>query len=194
MTYEQRIDAETSVPIKLTAKDFWLLAESGAFEKYARTELIEGEIWAVNSVWRWHSRVNAQFAFAIMKGLEAAGINLTVYGPGSIAMSDDSVPEPDISVGEHETSANEPISLTAVRIAVELSDSTRKMDLGRKAQLYARHGVPEYWVADRKDQRLVVHSAPTAKGYARINSVPFGEVAPSHTLTGLMVETTSLLD
>jgi hypothetical protein len=59
MTFQQRIEAANTTPVKLTAKDFWLLAESGAFEKYARTELIEGEIWAVNSVWRWHSRVNA---------------------------------------------------------------------------------------------------------------------------------------
>ena len=36
---------------RLTARDFWLLADAGAFEKYAKSELIEGEIWVVNSVW-----------------------------------------------------------------------------------------------------------------------------------------------
>ncbi len=157
-------------PGQLTAKDFWLLAGSGAFELYARTELIEGEIWAVNSVWRWHSRTNVQFAVAITKGLEAAGVDLTVYGPGSIALSDDSVPEPNISVAVPETSANEPISLNAVRIAIELSDTTRAMDLGRKAQLYARHGIPEYWVADREEQCVVVHSSPTPMAMRWLNT------------------------
>jgi hypothetical protein len=41
---------------RLTAKDFWLLADSGAFANHARTELIEGEILVVNSVHRWHAR------------------------------------------------------------------------------------------------------------------------------------------
>jgi Uma2 family endonuclease len=193
MTFEQRIEAGIT-PVKLTAKDFWLLAESGAFENYARTELIEGEIWAVNSVWRWHSRVNTQFAFAIMQGLADAKVDLTVYGPGSVAMSDDSVPEPDISVAMPETSAREPISLWAVKIAVELSDTTRDMDLARKAILYARHGVPEYWVADREGQVLVRHSSPTENGYADVISVPFGETVTSVVIDGLSVETKSLLD
>ena len=193
MTFEKRIEPG-STPVKLTAKDFWLLAESGAFESYSRTELIEGEIWAVNSIWRWHSRVNAQFIIAVNKGLEAAGLDLTVYGPGSIAMSDDSVPEPDISIGAHESSAREPISLWAVKIAIELADTTRDMDLGRKAKLYARHGVPEYWVADREAQKLVRHSKPGEDGYADIVAVAFGDIIEAATLPGLRVETRSLLD
>lgn len=32
---------------KLRVADFLLLAEAGAFSDYARTELIEGEIWVV---------------------------------------------------------------------------------------------------------------------------------------------------
>ena len=194
MTAAHRLDPQESAPVKLTARDFRVLAESGAFETYARTELIEGEIWAVNSVFRWHARTNTQFAFAIMKGLEAANIDLTVYGPGSIAMSDETVPEPDISVGLREPSADEPISLAAVRLAIELSDSTRDMDLRRKPHVYARHGVPEYWVADRKAQNLVIHSSPTAEGYARVEVIAFGEPVEARTLPGLTVETASLLD
>jgi Uma2 family endonuclease len=129
-----------------------------------------------------------------MKGLEAAGIDLTVYGPGSVAMADDSVPEPDISIAAHETSARAPISLWAVKIAVELADSTRDMDLGRKAKLYARHGVPEYWVADRETQMLVRHAAPHETGYAEVTQVAFGEPVSSSTLAGLTVETRCLLD
>jgi Uma2 family endonuclease len=194
MTAQQRIAAATSAPVRLNATDFRLLAESGAFARYARTELIEGEIWAVNSIWRWHSRVNAQFIIEIDRALTAAGHALTVYGPGSVALSDDSVPEPDISVCLPESSAREPISLAAVRIAVELADTTRDMDLGRKAQLYARHGIPEYWVADRETQQLVQHTQPAENGYARIIKIAFGDPLVSETLGGVTVATASLLD
>ena len=100
------MDAATPVPIKLTAKDFWLLAGSGAFRNYARTGLIEGEIFVARSIWRWHARVNAQFGFAIQEGLKAAGLEMLVYGPDSVAMSDDSVPEPDLPVALPEPNAD----------------------------------------------------------------------------------------
>lgn len=192
MTAEQRLATEL-LPVKLTARDFRLLAEAGAFECYARTELIEGEIWAVNSIQRWHSRVNFEFARAIKEGLEAAGLELIVYGPGSVAMSNHSVPEPDISVAENEPDGKDYIRLGAVRIAVELSDTTRKFDLGRKARLYARHGVPEYWVADREKQTVFRHSAPGPVGYGEIDEIAFEESIVSATVSGLTVSTRSLL-
>ena len=37
--------------------------------------------------------------------------------------------------------------------------STRRMDLVRKMALYARSGVPEYWVADPEQRTLVVNSS-----------------------------------
>ena len=114
---------------------------------------------------------------------------VTVYGPGSIAVSDDSVPEPDICIGAHEPSAREPISQWAVKIAIELADTTRDMDLGRKANVYARHGIPEYWVADREAQKLVRHSEPGDDGYAEI-----GDIIAAATLPELRVETRCLLD
>ena len=35
-------------PALLTSRDFLLLADSGAFEQYAKAELIEGKIFVVN--------------------------------------------------------------------------------------------------------------------------------------------------
>ena len=70
----------------------------------------------------------------------------------------------------------QPPEVWAVKLAVELSDTTRDMDLGRKAKLYARHNVPEYWVADRERQVLMRHSAPGADGYAKIMAFAFGEI------------------
>ena len=50
MTLEKRTDDTAPQPARLTARDFWLLADSGAFDRHARTELIEGEIWVVRSI------------------------------------------------------------------------------------------------------------------------------------------------
>lgn len=75
-----------------------------------------------------------------------------------------------------------------LRLAVEVSDSTLGDDLRTKARLYARAGVPEYWVLDVASRRLVVHRDPHENEYRSV--VPFSEsesvaplAAPDHPLT-----------
>ena len=190
MTFEQRI--EGIAPVRLTAKDFWLLAASGAFEDYARTELIDGKIWALNAIHQWHARTMSALNLEVALALRAAGSSLEVWSAGSIAIDHDLVPEPDLSIVERQGTLDGPIALSALRIAIELSDTTREMDLGRKAKIYARYGVPEYWVADRETQSLVRHAQPAADGYLEIRTIPFGEIMESSTLSGLRFATTTL--
>lgn len=176
---------------KLTARDFWTLAESGAFEGFAKTELIEGEIWVVNSVWAWHARTTAYFTIELGFALRGLGSDLIVYTSGSVDMSVDSVPEPDVSVGvDHPERTGLP--LAKLSLAVEVSDSTLNNDLGRKARLYARCGVPEYWVVDANGR--VVHQlwAPGAEGYACQRQVLFGEPLTAATIPQLTVPTDRL--
>jgi Uma2 family endonuclease len=80
----------------------------------------------------------------------------------------------DIEVAENDTLTNRPQPDFAVtllpnidykspprgidlRLAVEISDTTLQTDIRVKADLYARAGVPEYWVLDIKGRRFIVH-------------------------------------
>ena len=176
---------------KLTARDFWTLAEAGAFEGFAKSELIEGEIWIVNSVWAWHAKTTAYFTGELMLALRALQSDLIVYTSGSVDMSDDSVPEPDVSVGaDHPERTGLPLSKLA--LAVEVSDSTLKNDLGRKARLYARCGVPEYWVVDANGR--VIHQMwnPIDGTYAERRQVAFGDTLSSATIDGVSISTGAL--
>ena len=51
---------------------------------------------------------------------------------------------------------------TALFVA-EVSKSTLKADLKVKPALYAKAGVPEYWVIDLVRRQIVVHREPTAE-------------------------------
>ena len=176
---------------RLTARDFWTLAEAGAFEGFAKTELIEGEIWVVNSVWVWHARTTAFFTGELMFALRAIGSDLIVYTSGSVDMSDDSVPEPDVSVGvDHAERTGLPLRKLA--LAVEISDSTLTNDLGRKAQLYARCGVPEYWVVDAERRCVHVMWEPANEAFGRREQVPFGDLIASRTIAGLTIGSAGL--
>jgi len=174
---------------KLTARDFWVLADSGAFDAFAKSELIEGEIWIVNSVWAWHARTTAHVAIELGIALRRLGLDLVVYTSGSVNLTDESVPEPDVSIGEDHDGPG--IPLTKLRLAVEVSDSTRN-DLGRKARLYAQAGVPEYWVVDRDEQRVVRMWSPGTNGYALEDETKFGTLVEAATLDGVAVDTAGL--
>lgn len=176
--------------IGLTADDFWLLADAGAFDAFAKSELIEGEIWVVNSVWAWHAKTTARVSADLIFALRQIASDLVVYTSGSVNLNDDSVPEPDVSVGEDHDDRG--IPLTKMRLAIEVSDSTRIHDLGKKSTLYARAGVPEYWVVDREEGRVVQRWEPTADGYAKEDEHPFGTTVASVTIGDVSIETSGL--
>jgi Uma2 family endonuclease len=171
----------------LSAPDFWLLAEAGAFNDYAKTELIEGELWVVNSVWAWHARTTAHLSAELLTSLRSMKSELTVYHGGSLNVSNDTVPEPDVSVGKIVDTKGLP--LDACVIAIEVSESSIARDLGLKSRLYGTAGVPEYWVVDRDGARVVQMWSPITGGYANRADLSFGETVESIAVPGLIVGT-----
>jgi Uma2 family endonuclease len=175
---------------KLTVKDFLTLAEAGSFDRYARSELIEGEIWVMNSIHRTHARIQADMTVALGVALRAADLNLLLYASPSTELADDSLPEPDIVVGV--PADGKWVAGTEVVLAIEISVSTLKMDLGRKLRLYARHGIPEYWVVDPEAAIIHQYWEHTEGGYAKARDIQLGQPITAATIAGLTVETSRL--
>lgn len=175
---------------KLTVKDFLLLSESGAFDEYARTELIEGEIWVVNAIHRRHARAHAVLTGELFAALKTIGSPLDLFANPSTELSNISLPEPDIVIAVPEDTKM--LAGPEVRLAVEISDSTLDMDLGRKARLYAKHGVPEYWVVDVEARVIHQFCAPADDAYSERRSIAFGEPLNAATLPLLTVDTAAL--
>lgn len=177
-------------PAKLTARDFWVLADAGAFEGFIKTELIEGEILVVNAVHSRHAKAHAALTVELGIALRASGLALTIYSTPSTELSEDSIPEPDIALAE--ATDSKAVAGSSVKLAVEISDTTLTFDLGRKLQLYARHGIPEYWVADVEGRVIHQMWSPGVGGYAERREHAFGERVEAATLAGVAVETTAL--
>lgn len=81
-----------------------------------------------------------------------------------------SVPEPDLAVLRElkpEYQQRHPRG-DELLLAVEVADTSAAFDLSRKAILYARAGVPEYWVVDLVRRMLVVHRQPDGTQYRHI--------------------------
>ncbi|MFV3618088.1 Uma2 family endonuclease, partial [Mycobacterium tuberculosis] len=65
----------------------------------------------------------------------------------SVALGQHDVPEPDLTLTT-EPDGDGLIPADSVGLIVEVADATLQSDLQKKAAIYARHGVAEYWVAD----------------------------------------------
>jgi Uma2 family endonuclease len=177
---------------RLSVEDFLLLSDNGAFDKYSKTELIEGEIYFMNAQHSRHARIKTQLAIALAIRLRELGSDLEPIVEASTRISDDSLPEPDIVVTSYK--GPDVVPLESVALIVEVSDTTLDTDLGRKADLYANAGVPEYWVVDVNENRVLMHANPRedGSGYDGQLDVPFGERLIAATIEGLVVETAGL--
>jgi Uma2 family endonuclease len=187
VTAQDALDPDTRH--KLTVQEYLLLDREGAFGD-RRTELFDGEIYYMSPKHRRHARVLTQVVVALSRALEGSAIGLCVLTDISVHLSDHDVPEPDVVVTDA-PDGDGILPLAAVKIAIEVSDTTLAKDLGLKADLYARAGVPEYWVVDVNENRVLMHagirSEAEGKGYDGQLEVPFGEVLHAATVKGLIV-------
>jgi len=127
-----------------------------------RLELIDGDLidkmgqkprhaFAIRLITRWLASVFPVEQIQIQLPIEAAGED-----------RERSVPEPDIAVlsqWKDDFRSRHPRG-DELLLVVEVSDTSASFDLSRKAALYARAGVPEYWVLDLVRRVLVVHRMP----------------------------------
>jgi Uma2 family endonuclease len=74
----------------------------------------------------------------------------------------DSVPVPDFFVFPHDLPAGEVPE--AALLVVEVSLSTLRQDRLRKARIYSRAGIPEYWIVNVEGRCLEVHRHPEGDG------------------------------
>lgn len=170
--------------LPLTTDAFFLLDQQGLFRDYRKTELIEGDIIVMNSQFRPHAYLKQTIAYALHDALRETG--LAVIAEVTVAMPPHSAPEPDIVVTS-EPKGEGAIPLDSVRLIVEVSDATLRTDLKQKAALYARHGVPEYWVADINAHLLHIHAEPGPQGYARKLQQSLDEPIAALTLPGVSI-------
>jgi Uma2 family endonuclease len=89
------------------------------------------------------------------------------------AAGDDSLPEPDLAVvkpGRYMDAHPDQAFLI-----IEVADASLKIDRQEKAEIYARAGVPEYWVVNVAGRTIERHSEPTDGTYARVAPFRSGE-------------------
>ena len=177
---------------RLTVDEFLLLDRAGAFGD-RRTELVAGDIYYMSPQFRPHGFAKDELAYRLRRALETMGSAIHVATEQSVDFDANSQPMPDIIL-TNEPRGEGAIPASSVLLIVEVSASTLDFDLGVKAGLYAEAGVPEYWVVDLNENRVLMHASPRSdgSGYDGQLDVLFGEPLHAATIDGLTVESAGL--
>ena len=121
-----------------------------------RYELCDGELVVSPAPAPKHQRVAARFGDLLFRA-EEAGFGQVFYAPTDVVFGRYKATQPDLLFirGDRLQIVTETNIQGAPDLIVEiLSPSTRADDFGWKRTLYAREGVPYYWVADPENKTV----------------------------------------
>lgn len=162
----------------LTVDDYRRMVDVGILDEDDKVELLEGAIIAMSPEGRPHAHVYATLTEHLVRGIEDRSLFVRPGNPFEV--QPDSMPEPDLAIVDRSDSSWNSTPERA-HLIVEVSFSSLKKDLDRKARIYARAGVPEYWVVNLKALVVHVHLEPRRNGYAVVHDVaPPAELQPTY--------------
>lgn len=142
---------------KFTVEEYALMGEAGIFRPGERVELIEGEIVPMSPHNLAHAnriaKLNTLFVLSFGKTHQ-----VRVQLP--LTLSQHSEPEPDFAMVSFEAAEQGIRHPSHADLVVEIADSSLRYDRAEKASLYAKAGLPEYWLINLKHQRVEVRRQP----------------------------------
>jgi len=167
---ESRVDALDDNPVaeqselflasrRFTPEEYMRMAQAGILDDDERLELLEGMIIKMMVRKPAHDEciLNVDEAF---RPICPKDFHLRFQM--AVALQD-SHPEPDCAVirGARKRGANRFPGLNEIELVIEVSDSTLRRDRGIKARIYARAGIPTYWILNLEERQLEVFTEPT---------------------------------
>jgi Uma2 family endonuclease len=141
-----------SRPIKLTYEDYVTLPDDGR-----RYEILDGELAVSPAPTSRHQLACENLGHALSIWVRARKLGRIWRAPIDLILAPTTVVQPDLLYVSNARRAivSERGLESAPDLVIEiLSDSTAARDRGVKMQIYARYGVPHYWILDTKDRLL----------------------------------------
>jgi Uma2 family endonuclease len=154
--------------VVLTYKDYEALPADGR-----RYEILDGELFVTAAPVPRHQRIIGNLHVLLRLHVDQHALGEVLLSPIAVILADTTVVEPDLvyldraraSLVSHRGIEGAPALVVEV-----LSPSTSAIDRGAKLQLYARYGVPHYWIVD-PDARAIDVYCLAADGYELVARV-----------------------
>lgn len=166
-----------------TRREYDRLVDSGIFRPGERLELLAGDLVVREPQGSLHATAIGR-AEEALRACFGTGWVVRVQMP--IALDDESEPEPDLAVVRGSLADFELAHPSTAVLIVEVADTSLADDRRDKSSLYARAGVPEYWIVNLVERVLEVHreprpdpTVPLRAGYDAVQSwAPGAVVSP----------------
>jgi Uma2 family endonuclease len=142
----------------LTVEQYHAMARAGILEEGAPIELLEGYLVEKMTKHPPHS-VATQLTQDAIRRVLPLGWRTITQDPITLV---DSEPEPDVAVvrGDARRYLARHPGPTEVALVVEIADSSLAVDRGAKRRIYARAGIPVYWLVNLVDRFVECYAAP----------------------------------
>ena len=151
----------------------WTVGETGAVEQDGiiqedeRFELIGGEVVPMLPKGGRHEMVKLDLAEHFQRHRAE---ELRVAQETTLRLDEVTFLEPDFCVFPRSIFPGD-LRGYDLLLAIEVSDTSLRYDLGRKIGVYAAFGIPEVWVIDANTLATRVHRRLGAEGYAEIADI-----------------------
>jgi Uma2 family endonuclease len=177
---------------RFTLDDYERMDRAGIFLTGGRVELIDGEfITKMTAGPRHHASVDRATRAFVMKAGESAIVRVQ----GAVVLNLFNAPEPDLLLLRPHADfyASRQAAPPDALLAIEVSETSIDFDREVKAPLYARSGVPEYWVVDLNENVLLRYSSPRGGAYQSLQRHQRGEILAPQLLPECVVSTDDLI-
>jgi len=164
---------------RFTVAEYMRMAEVDLWGEDSRVELIWGEIVEMSPIYIAHTSTVKRLISLLTRQL-GERIILGVQDP--VQLSDDSLPQPDISVLRPQDkfySERQP-GPGDILLLIEVADSSLRYDQRVKSKLYGAAGVADYWIVNLPARQIEVYREPRPNGYRTVT-----HYAPGETLSPL---------
>jgi Uma2 family endonuclease len=149
-------------PFRLSVAQYHQMVAAGILTEDDPVELLEGVLVpkTPKNPLPW---LTVRWLRRLLEGLNIAGHFLHCLDPVTSA---DSEPEPDLALvaGQDTDFLHGNPTLDRVPLVIEIADTTLTRDRKIRKRIYAKAGVPVYWIVNLIDRHIEVYTAPITTG------------------------------
>lgn len=168
--------------VALTYKDYAALPDDG--RSY---QILDGELYVTPAPNRQHQKVSGNLFAALHAHVRQHGLGEVYAAPTDVILEDTTIVQPDVLFIAHDRfglrSARGIEGAPTLDVEI-LSPSTVETDRHRKLRLYARFGIPWYWIVDPDTRSVEVYRLKGAR-YALASRHAGDEASAAEPFAGL---------
>ena len=156
--------------VRLSVAQYHAIRDASIFSEDDQIELLEGLLVPKMTKHPPH-RLSTRLVRAALEA--AVGSDYYVDSQEPITLAD-SEPEPDVVVvrGVPRDYADRHPGATDVALVVEVADDSLERDRSTKLRVYARAGIPQYWIVNLRQRSIEVYGEPRDDDYRTRVEVP----------------------